>query len=1306
MFKKTKNSLAMSLSVAMLATMVTIPQVASAATGTQISGKDRYETALKIVQNGWDKSESAVIARGDDLADALSAAPLAYAKGKAPILLTKTNEIPAGVLQELKDLGVKNVYIVGGVGAVSKTVADQLAGQGLTITRVQGDDRYETSLAVAKEAFGTAPADVVIANGLAYADALSVSSIAASKGMPILLVDHSKLSKEQATYIAGKSVYAVGGEGVLNADVVSATKAVRLGGADRYETNATILSKFDFDYTKLYLAKGTPANLVDSLAGSALASKTNSPIVLVDGSNKLNKKLATVVTDKIKDKTAIVRLGGTVAQSTADAVEALKTAVNVGELKVSSVSATDANTMKVTFNKAVTDTSKIVSTVTQATSPVAVTALWNTANTEVTLTKASKFVAGNYSVKVMNDTTDLGTSTVTIAEQKVSKIEITSTKLGVVNKTVNNVTTQTGYATYRILDQYGVDITNSALANNVQFQTGVGTVDAKKGLLTITPALNLNLMTFTSGIVVTANDTSTGVSTSATLTATSQIGTLSDISITKLVNVDGKVLTAGDPTTVFYADYVATDISGNPTTNYTLMEQGLILTGDHMLTTSSPYVSAQLVQNPKDSSKGLIKVVTNSESITLDMPVVITAMTWTGKTSQISTTLKKQAQVDTFTLQAPSDSIASGESKVIPFTAADQNGVAVTKYNDLVDFVTLSGAKFVKNLDGSASVKNDIVYNTGTVSVPAVISASTKTGKFSSITINIQKAVKADTLTLSETELKSTLQAGLGNVAGALQTADFDGAFTVKDQYGRDIDMLTATGTASQYQVKAYSSNNSVITAIGTATSEGAGIDVQAIGVGSATVRFDLVDTANNNTVLDSKSQTFSVLKDSDIKDYTIDAVAKPIYVVNGVNTLSAMGVTAQEAAYKANPKVYGTTATGAKVVLRGTPITGATVSNDTDFTVFESTTNVGYKAVKVIANALADKSKTEASTTLSVNILGADGAVHTVTTPITSSTVKPAAVSIDISVDSSVRGITQDGDTVTLKPVTGSYSDLLGSTLAAFVKETGAKGSQNVYFAPVDQYGKEAQSLSQFITVPTGTNVTGTFKVDANGNITGTANAGDHITVSGTTSNGYVKTMKIVFGGTPAAETEAAKIAAATTSVDTAVNSKTNATRTAAQTLVTALAAGTAKDALQAKITAIVTAEDTAAEAAKVEAATAAVVKAEGSKLAVDKTAAQTAVNLLAVGTVRTGLQTRVTAIVVPVGVNELKGTFKTMLGMNYVTIAITAGKTPTSVKVDAVEASASNYSVDGTTLTILEVSETNVIKVTIDSVVYTVVK
>ncbi|MGV8983118.1 cell wall-binding repeat-containing protein [Clostridium sp.] len=366
MFKKTKNSLAISLSIAMLATLVTIPRVASAATSTQLSGKDRYQTAIKIVEAGWTSSENAVITTGEVMADALAAAPLAYAKGQAPILLTKTNEIPEGVLAELKTLGVKNVYIVGGVGAVSKAVADELAKNGLTIQRIEGKDRFATSLAVAKVAFGTNPAEVVIANGISYADALSVSSIAAKKGMPILLVDNSTLSAEQTSYIAGKNVYAVGGIGVLNAAVVTKTSAERLSGADRYETNAAILTKFEQDYSNIYLAKGTPANLVDALAGSVLAAKGNNPVVLVDG-DKINTKLADVISDKIASDSKVVRLGGTVTQTAADAIEALKlkgTAVtsvtditatkNVGEAYVLPTTVTATLSDKTTKDLAVT----------------------------------------------------------------------------------------------------------------------------------------------------------------------------------------------------------------------------------------------------------------------------------------------------------------------------------------------------------------------------------------------------------------------------------------------------------------------------------------------------------------------------------------------------------------------------------------------------------------------------------------------------------------------------------------------------------------------------------------------------------------------------------------------------------------------------------------------------------------------------------------------------------------------------------------------------------------------------------------
>ena len=353
MFKKTKSLLATSLSVAMLATMVTIPRVASAAASTQLAGKDRYETALKIVEDGWTKSDSVVIARGDDLADALAAAPLAFEKGQAPILLTKTNEIPEGVLDELDELGVKNVYIVGGTGAVSTAVEEEL-DEDYKVTRIEGKDRVETSLAVAKEAFGTtAPEEVVIANGYAYADALSVSSIAASKGMPIILVNDNKLSAKETAYIAGKTVYAIGGEGVLKETVVEAADATRLAGLDRYETNAAVLTEFKPDYSKIYLAKGTPANLVDSLAGSALAAKGNNPIVLVNENNEINAMQKTVVAADITADSTIYTLGGTVTQKAVDAIEALIKDVVIPpvatELKVKSVSAINDTILSVIF---------------------------------------------------------------------------------------------------------------------------------------------------------------------------------------------------------------------------------------------------------------------------------------------------------------------------------------------------------------------------------------------------------------------------------------------------------------------------------------------------------------------------------------------------------------------------------------------------------------------------------------------------------------------------------------------------------------------------------------------------------------------------------------------------------------------------------------------------------------------------------------------------------------------------------------------------------------------------------------------
>ncbi|MPQ33261.1 hypothetical protein E4V42_17705 [Clostridium estertheticum] len=97
---------------------------------------------------------------------------------------------------------------------------------------------------------------------------------------------------------------------------------------------------------------------------------------------------------------------------------------------------------------------------------------------------------------------------------KVNKISVTSTVLGVIG--------DKGYALYVVYDQYGNDITNTLLGNNVTFQSNIGQVQIKNGLLTITVNSGINLKPFSS-VIITGYDSISKVTTSATLTVATQL---------------------------------------------------------------------------------------------------------------------------------------------------------------------------------------------------------------------------------------------------------------------------------------------------------------------------------------------------------------------------------------------------------------------------------------------------------------------------------------------------------------------------------------------------------------------------------------------------------------------------------------------------------------------------------------------------------------------------------------------------------------------------------------------------------------
>ena len=241
----------------------------------EIVGSNRYETAAKVADKMGNYS-TAVLVNGNSMADGLSASGLA-GKENAPILLVKTDSIPKETLQRLYK--VKKVYIIGKENAVSGKVETSLKKSGISVKRIGGSNRIDTSIAVSKEIGSYSKAFLV--NGFkGEADAMSVSAVAARDKAPIILTNGNSnpVSKK-----SGVKYYVVGGNTVMSNTLQSSFGAERLSGSNRYTTNKVIVKKFYPNTDKLYFAKGD--GLVDALAVSPLA-KNNGLALVSENSDK------------------------------------------------------------------------------------------------------------------------------------------------------------------------------------------------------------------------------------------------------------------------------------------------------------------------------------------------------------------------------------------------------------------------------------------------------------------------------------------------------------------------------------------------------------------------------------------------------------------------------------------------------------------------------------------------------------------------------------------------------------------------------------------------------------------------------------------------------------------------------------------------------------------------------------------------------------------------------------------------------------------------------------------------------------
>lgn len=286
----------------------------------RFGGTTRVETS-SLIANEFNSGtvENVVIANGYGFADALSGSVLAK-KLNAPILLTGlTIEDSSATLDYIKNhLNTDGtIYVLGGEGSINSAFFDKFTEMGYSnIKRLAGQNRYETNEAINNNLNVTTGTPIVLVNGEGFADALSITSIASSKGYPIVLSQSNELSSQAIETIKNvqpSQVYVIGGTGSISDDLKSQIKSLaslsddkvtRIAGDTRYETSLNVAKYFNLDTDTVVFANGE--GFADALSGSVLAAKHNAPLILINGDISTQK----IYLDSTKYSNEIL-LGGT-----------------------------------------------------------------------------------------------------------------------------------------------------------------------------------------------------------------------------------------------------------------------------------------------------------------------------------------------------------------------------------------------------------------------------------------------------------------------------------------------------------------------------------------------------------------------------------------------------------------------------------------------------------------------------------------------------------------------------------------------------------------------------------------------------------------------------------------------------------------------------------------------------------------------------------------------------------------------------------------------------------------------------------
>ena len=266
-----------------------------------VNGSDPYRSAAAAADITYPPTQTVtvpalVIAAGSKWGDQVVASELA-GQLHGPALLSATGSLPASTTAEIKRLKPSRIIMIGSSATLSKSVQSQLASLCPSVSRVEGNDLFNTSANALKTTIAEAKANGVtvtvayVVSGDQPAAALSIAPVINRAPRPMLFVHantvpSSVLSALKASHV--KNVVILGGTKTITTTVEKALKKAgcttsRIAGADKYKTSLAIAKhalSLNLGFGWKRLGVGSPSSTLDAFAWGSSNGANGSLFVL------------------------------------------------------------------------------------------------------------------------------------------------------------------------------------------------------------------------------------------------------------------------------------------------------------------------------------------------------------------------------------------------------------------------------------------------------------------------------------------------------------------------------------------------------------------------------------------------------------------------------------------------------------------------------------------------------------------------------------------------------------------------------------------------------------------------------------------------------------------------------------------------------------------------------------------------------------------------------------------------------------------------------------------------------------------